>query len=98
MEIFLNDQSICTLTATQEKVLKYYINSDILNDTLAHIIEKAIYHEYNVSLRLIKEEWAPQLRANGIEEAPLDDELYAQLVFSQPNYKDRKTRDLEAQE
>ncbi len=45
-------------------------------------------------LRRMHSEWDPKLASKGIK-VPLDDETFVNLVLSQPNYKDRLTRDQE---
>lgn len=38
-----------------------------------------------------------KLEANGVTSIPMDDLELAELIFAQPNYKDRKDRDVEAE-
>jgi hypothetical protein len=43
-------------------------------------------------------EWEPKLAARGVESIPTNKDAFAALVFSQPDYLDRKARDLAATE
>jgi hypothetical protein len=60
---------------------------------LKYIIES----KYNECFNRLKSEWvdAGKLAQNGVQSIPIDSDALAELIFSQPNYKDRKDRDLE---
>lgn len=51
--------------------------------------------KYQNCMRRLKLEWLPKLEERGILEIPSSDEELAELIFSQPDYKDRSQRDLE---
>ena len=93
MKISVNDQELFTLTDTQKKVLAHDIPLDILDADLKRRINWVLMHKYENVYRALKEEWDPLLKANGVVSIPLDEDQYAELVFSQPNYKDRVARD-----
>jgi len=61
-------------------------------------LEYILMHKYEQCFKRLKEEWDTKLLANGVQSVPTDPQAYAQLVFEQPNYKDRKDRELEAQD
>lgn len=48
----------------------------------------------------MKKEWVDggKLAANGVNSIPIDKEELAELIFAQPNYKDRAARQAEAEE
>ena len=52
-------------------------------------------HKYEQCFKKLKAEWDVKLVENGIKSIPTDPDEYATLVFEQPNYKDRATRDAE---
>ena len=60
------------------------------------VLSHRINHKYERCFERLKKEWDKKLIDNGVKSMPTDPDEYAQLVFSQPNYKDRKARDLEA--
>ena len=93
MKISVNDQELFTLTDTQKKVLAHDIPLDNLESDLKRRINWVLMHKYENVYRALKEEWDPLLKANGVVSIPLDEDQYAELVFSQPNYKDRVARD-----
>jgi len=53
--------------------------------------------KYDACLGRLKKEWTPKLLSRGIE-IPTDRDVFAGLVFSQPDYKDRQQRDKELME
>jgi hypothetical protein len=54
-----------------------------------------LQHKYERCMTRLKSEWLPKLEALGFTEIPSDDDELANLIFSQPNYKNRSQRDLE---
>ncbi len=52
-----------------------------------------LMHKYENCFESLKKEWDEKLKMNGIQMIPTDANAYAELVFSQPNYKNRSQRD-----
>jgi hypothetical protein len=96
MKISVNDQELFSLTEFQKKVIKYNVHADEFEDDMKRRLQWIIMHKYEHTLNEMKKEWEPILIANGATSVPTDLEKYALLVFDQPNYKDRKARQLEA--
>lgn len=96
MKISFNDVELFTLTPTQCQVLCDAIPHDVLEDDLKRRLQWVLMHKYERCFARLKQEWDAKLAANGVEMIPTNPDAYAQLVFAQPNYKDRKTRDIEA--
>jgi hypothetical protein len=94
MKISINDIEIFTLTEIQKTVIKNDINEDELNQDMARRLEYILINKYDNCFSRLKLEWDQKLIDNGIESIPTNKDAYAQLVFSQPNYLDRKARDL----
>lgn len=93
MKISINDQEIFTLTETQKKVIQNDIPSEIFDEDMKRRIRWVILDEkYKKCFERLKKEWEPRLKANGVTSIPLDEEAFAELVFSQPNYKSRSQR------
>lgn len=93
MKISVNDQELLTLSETKKKVICDQLYADELEADLKRRIEWVLMHKYEQCFKRLKEEWDPKLAANGIEMIPTHPDLYAELVFSQPNYKDRRARE-----
>lgn len=98
MKISVNDVELYTLSDTQKKVLEDEIATEMLDQDLKRRLQWVLTHKYEQTFEALKFEWIPKLEANGIESIPLDDDAFASLVFAQPNYKNRSTRDAEAQQ
>jgi len=94
MKISVNSVELFTLTETQKLVMKNNIMGDILEDDLKRRLQWVIMHKYEQCFKSLKAEWDPKLLANGVDMVPTDADFYAQLVFAQPNYKDRATREM----
>ena len=62
-----------------------------LCDRMAWILQ----HKYERCFERLKLEWNPKLEARGLTEVPADPDAFAELVFSQPDYKDRSQREEE---
>lgn len=56
-----------------------------------------LQHKYERCLERLKLEWYPKLEARGVESIPSDEEEFCNLVFSQPDYKNRSERDKESE-
>lgn len=95
MKISVNDKELYTLSETQKKVIKNDIHDDIFEDDMKRRLNWVLMHKYERCFARLKKEWDQKLVANGIKSVPTDPDEYAQLVFSQPNYKDRKAREVE---
>ncbi len=94
MKISVNDQEVFTLTETQKKVIKNDILDDIFDEDMKRRLKWVLFDEkYVKCLERLKKEWEPRLKANGVKSIPLDDEEFAELVFSQPEYKSRSQRE-----
>lgn len=96
MKISVNDVELFTLSETQKRVIKNDIHEDIFDADMQRRLQYILMHKYERCFERLKKEWDSKLRDNGVAMIPTDPDAYAQLVFQQPNYKDRKVRELEA--
>lgn len=94
MKISVNDKELFSLSEVQKQVIKNDIHDDIFDEDMKRRICYSLMHKYEQCFKRLKEEWDSKLAANGVKMIPTDPESYAQLVFSQPNYKDKKSRDV----
>jgi hypothetical protein len=96
MKISVNDIELFSLSETQKKIMQHIVSSDIFEEDMKRRLKWVLMHAYENWFEMLKKEWDPKLIELGIRAVPTDPEEYAQLVFAQPNYKDRKARDLES--
>lgn len=94
MKVKVDDKDLFELTDIQKKVIKHDIASEIFEDDMKRRLFYIINHKYEQSFKRMKTEWEPKLHALGISTPPSKD-AFAQLVFSQPDYKDRSAREAE---
>lgn len=92
MKISFNDQELFTLNETQKKVIMNDIPSDTFEDDMKRRLQYIIMHKYEECFKRLKKEWEPKLKENGVDSIPLDPDKFAELVFAQPNYKNRSQR------
>jgi len=98
MIIQIDGQDLFELTETQKSVLKNDIKSETFEDDIKRRLFYVINHKYEQCFKRLKAEWEPKLAANGVKSIPTDKDAFAQLVFSQKDYKDRSARELEVKE
>lgn len=93
MKISVDDQELFTLSEIESKVIKNDISRDIFDTDMKRRLQWALMHKHEQCFERLKKEWEPKLAANGVKMIPTDPEAFAELVFSQPDYKDKKDRD-----
>lgn len=96
MKVSVNDAELFTLSPLQKKVICNDIDADQLDEDLKRRLWWVLIHKYDQCFMRLKKEWDVKLVANGITMIPTDEKAYAELVFAQPNYRDRKSREEEA--
>lgn len=85
MKISVNDQELFTLTPIQLQVLGDVI-IDPLEEDLKRRLQYILIHKFEECMIDLKAKWIPKLQANGVKMIPIDNEDFAQLVFTQPDY------------
>jgi len=94
MKISVNDQELFTLTETQKKVIHNDIPCEIFEEDMKRRLYWVLIEEkYRKCFDRLKKEWEPKLIANGVQSFPSDPDAFAELVFSQPDYKNRSARE-----
>jgi len=95
MKISVNNKELFALSDIQKNVIKNDICSTVFDADMERRIQYSLMHKYEQCFKRLKEEWEPKLAANGVKSIPTDPDAFAELVFAQPNYKDRTARDAE---
>ena len=96
MKISVNDTELLTLSQTKLDVLANDIHIDDLEADLKRRLNWVLNHKYEQCHERLVKEWMPKLVAKGVASVPTDKEAFAELVFQQPEYKDRSARELAA--
>jgi len=95
MKIAVDGVDLFELSETQKKVLADEIYADQLDGDMKRRLQWVLNHKYERCLDKMKRKWLPLLKQRGVASIPLDNEAFAQLVFSQADYKDRSAREAE---
>lgn len=96
MKISVDNIDIFELSDTQKRVIQNDIQSEIFEDDMKRRLQYILMHKYERCFERLKQEWDSKLAANRVQMIPTDRDAYAQLVFAQPNYKNRSQREKEA--
>jgi hypothetical protein len=95
MKISVDDQELFRLSETQKKVIKNDIHEDIFDSDMKRRLNWVLMHKYERCMERLKSEWMPKIKSKHAM-IPSDDDALAELIFSDPEYKSRKARDLES--
>ena len=93
MKISVDDQELFTLSETQKQVIRNDIHDEIFDEDMKRRLQYILMHKYERCFERLKKEWEPKLKASGIQSIPLDEDAFAQLVFSHSQYKSRSQRE-----
>lgn len=94
MKVKVDNEEVLELTEIQKQVIKNDINEDIFDADMKRRVHWVLTHKYERCFERLKKEWEPKLAAKGIESLPTNKDAFAQLVFSQTDYKSRKQKDV----
>lgn len=98
MKISVDDRELFTLSETQKNVIRNDIHDEDFEADMQRRLQYILMHKYERCFERLKKEWEPKLRANGVDMMPTDPDKLAELIFKQPNYKNRSQREREAQD
>lgn len=71
-----------------------YVPASLFEDDMKRRLSWVLMHLYEQAFIQLKQRNEPIFLANKVDSVPTDPDKFAQLVFEQPNYKDRAARDL----
>lgn len=97
MKIQVDGKEVLNLNETQKKVIKNDILEEIFQEDMERRVAYILQHKYEQCFKRLKEQWEPKL-ASRMELVPTNPDKFAELVFSQPEYKSRSKREQEAKE
>jgi len=92
MKISVDDQELFTLSETQKKVIMNDIHEDIFEDDMKRRLQYILRHEYERCFERLKKEWEPKL-AKRMGSIPTNPDAFANLIFSHPDYMNKKMRE-----
>ncbi len=92
MKISVNDQELFNLSEHHKNVIKNDVSQEIFEEDMKRRLNWVLMHKYENCFDKLKKEWEPRLAAK-YDSLPTNPEAFANLVFSQPDYKSRSQRD-----
>lgn len=92
MKISVDDKELYTLSEIQKKVIMNDIHEDFFSEDMKRRLHYILMHKYEQCFKRLKSEWEPKLKSRGIAMFPSNDDAFAELVFSQPDYRNRAHR------
>ena len=95
MKIQVDGKEVFELNETKKKVIQNDIPSEIFQEDMERRAKYIIEHKYERSLDRLKKQWEPIL-SQRVASIPTDSDALAELIFSQPEYKNRSQREAEA--
>lgn len=94
MKISVDDKELFSLSETQKRVIKNDINENIFDEDMKRRLHYILTHKYERCFEKLKEEWMPKLQKR-LEVVPTNPDALAEIIFSQPDYRSRKQREVE---
>lgn len=94
MKVQVDGKTVHELNETKKKVIQNDIISEIFQSDMERRVAWVISHKYEQCFKRLKEEWEPKLKGR-VEAFPSDPDKFAELIFSQPDYKSRSQREKE---
>ena len=97
MKIQRDGNLILTMRETQKKVIQNDIDKNIFEKDMERRIKYILEHKYQQCFARLKKEWEPKLQKR-VSSVPTDPDAFAELIFSQPDYKSRSQKEEKAKE
>jgi hypothetical protein len=93
MKFKVDNEELLELSETQKKVIMNDVTSEEFEADMKRRVVHIVSDKYNNCFKRLKEEWEPKLKQAGVKSIPLDNDEFAKLVFSQPDYMNRSQRE-----
>lgn len=95
MKVSVNGRQIFEVSSDRKKVLNKTHEFNDFDKDAPSKFAWILQHKYERCLHRLKLEWLPKLEIRGMTEIPSDDDELCALIFSQTDYKCRRTRENE---
>lgn len=91
MKVKIDDEELFEIADFHKKVICYKIREPLFDRDIRERLFGAIDSKYRESLKQLKHDWEDKLKSR-YESIPSSDQALCELIFSQPDYKDREAR------
>lgn len=103
MKINIDGKEILNISETHKKVIQNEIPTEIFQEDIERRVAYFPQHKYEQCMKRLKKEWLEdkdgngqsKLSRNGVNSVPVDDDALAELIFSQPDYRNRTYREID---
>lgn len=92
MKISVDDKELFTLTDIQKKVIMNDIHESIFDEDMKRRLQYILMHKYEECFKRLKSEWDERL-VKVVDSVPTNPDKYAELVFSQSDYRSKAQRE-----
>lgn len=92
MKISVNGIELFELSEIQKKVIQNDIHADEFESDMKRRLHYILTHKYERCLERLLKQWEPKLKQR-YPSIPTDTDALCQLIFSQLDYMDRKSRE-----
>lgn len=90
----VDGQDLFEIDETKKMLLKSSeVKDSCCVDLSKEKLKWILQHKYERCMFRLRQEWETRLSKKGVKEIPVDDDAFAELVFSQPDYKNRSERE-----
>lgn len=96
MQVSVDGVVLFELSDHQKNVIKNNIKSDVFDADMKRRLQWVLNHKYEMCMKELESEWLPVLKQR-VPQIPSSPEAFANLVFSQPDYKDMLSKSTEVQ-
>jgi hypothetical protein len=97
MTLPIQDEPDFVLAEWQKKVIQNDILLEVFDEDMERRKKLSLLKDkYIQCMRRLRNEWEPKLVEAGYILIPSEDDLFAELVFSHPEYKNRSQRDAQS--
>lgn len=93
MKVRLDNETVLELNEIKKKVIKNDVEEEIFEDDMKRRLHWVLSHKYEQCMKRLKQEWEPKLKER-YETVPSSDDGLAELIFSQPDYKNKSQRNI----
>lgn len=91
MKISVDGVLLFELSDHHKNVIKDNISADVFDEDMKRRLQWVLMHKYDECFKILRDEWMPKLN-DRVQSVPTDKEQLANLIFSQPDYKDSLQR------
>lgn len=92
--VMVNDQHFFDISITKKQILKSCVAKNFCCiEWSKQQLKWILQHKYERCMESLRMEWEPKLISQGMTQFPIDDNTFSEIVFKNPQYKNRSQRE-----